>query len=99
MHWCPECATALAKHELEYKNVEDDSIFLKFKVKDAKNEYLIIWTTTPWTIPYNLGVMVNPEEDYVKAKVGNEVWIVAAKLVGVFIQGVVDKKYEQLFRK
>jgi len=96
MHWCPECATALAKHELEYKNVTDNSIFLKFKVRNAKNEYLVIWTTTPWTIPFNLGVMVNPEEDYVKAKVGNEVWVVAAKLAGVFIQGVADKKYKVL---
>ncbi|MBW2982287.1 isoleucine--tRNA ligase [Candidatus Woesearchaeota archaeon] len=94
MHWCPECATALAKHELEYQNVTDNSIFLKFKIKDKDNEYLVIWTTTPWTIPYNLGVMVNPEEDYVKAQVDNEVWIVASKLVGVFVQGVVDKKYK-----
>ena len=59
-----------------------------------KDEYLIIWTTTPWTIPYNLGVMVNPEEDYIKAKVDGEVWVVAAKLAGVFIQGVADKHYE-----
>jgi len=94
MHWCSNCGTALAKHELEYKNVKDDSIFLKFKIKDKKDEYLIIWTTTPWTIPYNLGVMVNPEEEYVKAKVGNETWVVAAKLAGVFIQGVAEKKYE-----
>ncbi|MBR9691428.1 isoleucine--tRNA ligase [Candidatus Woesearchaeota archaeon] len=93
MHWCADCGTALAKHELEYKTISDDSIFLKFKVKD-KNEYLIIWTTTPWTIPYNLGVMANPEEDYIRAKVGDEIWIVAGKLAGVFIQGVADKKYE-----
>ena len=96
MTWCPDCATAIAKHELEYQTVSDDSIFLKFKVKGKENEYLVIWTTTPWTIPYNLGVMVNPEEDYVKAKVGDEVWIVAAKLAGVFIQGVADKKYSVL---
>jgi len=95
MHWCPECATALAKHELEYKNVKDDSIFLKFKLKD-EDAYLIVWTTTPWTIPFNLGVMVNPEETYVKAKVDNETWIVAAKLAGVFIQGVADKQYKVL---
>ena len=91
MHWCPKCSTSLAKHELEYKNVTDNSIFLKFKTK--KNEYLIIWTTTPWTIAYNLGVMVNPEEDYVKAKVDNEVWIVAKKLANVFISSV-DKKFD-----
>ncbi len=96
MHWCSQCATAMAKHELEYKNVTDNSIFLKFKVKGTDNEYLIIWTTTPWTIPYNLGVMVNPGEEYVKAKVGDEIWIVAAKLAGVFIQGVAEKQYKIL---
>ncbi len=94
MHWCAKCGTALAKHELEYRNVKDDSIFLKFKVKNKENEYLIIWTTTPWTIPFNLAVMVNPDEEYVKAKVNGETWIIAAKLAGLFIQGVADKKYE-----
>jgi isoleucyl-tRNA synthetase len=94
MHWCPSCSTALAKHELEYQNVKDDSIFLKFPLKDKKNEFLIIWTTTPWTIPYNLGVMVNPDEEYVKAKVDNEIWVVAAKLAGMFIQGVADEQYK-----
>ncbi len=96
MHWCPHCATALAKHELEYANVCDDSIFLKFGIKGKNDEYLVIWTTTPWTIPYNLGVMVNPDEEYVKIKVEEETWIVAAKLVGVFMGGVVEKSYEVL---
>ncbi len=93
MQWCQKCATALAKHELEYKNVKDVSIFVKFKVKDKKNEYLIIWTTTPWTIPYNLAVMVNPELDYVRAKVGNEIWIMAKALAGSLVQGIADKKF------
>jgi len=95
MHWCPKCATALAKHELEYKNVKDDSIFLRFKVKRKKDEYLIIWTTTPWTIAYNLGIMVNPEEVYVKVKVGNVKWIVAKKLANIFISSL-DKKFKIL---
>ncbi len=69
MHWCADCGTALAKHELEYKSVTDASVFLKFKVVGTPNEYLIIWTTTPWTIPFNLGVMVNPDLEYVKLKV------------------------------
>ena len=93
MHWCPNCATALAKHELEYRNKSDDSIFLKFKVKKKDNEYLIIWTTTPWTIAFNLAVMVNPEKDYVRAKVEDEVWIIAKDLVGVFVQSLLDKKF------
>jgi len=94
MHWCSHCATALAKHELEYKNIKDDSVFVKFKVKGKKNEYLVIWTTTPWTLAFNLGVMANPEIDYIKAKVGNEVWILAKGLAGALIQGVADKKFE-----
>jgi isoleucyl-tRNA synthetase len=92
MHWCPSCATALAKHELEYSNVTDESIFLRFKVK-GKDEFLIIWTTTPWTIAYNLGVMVNPEEDYVRAQVDNEIWIVAKKLANVLISSL-DKHFK-----
>jgi len=94
MHWCPITESALAKHELEYKNVKDDSIFVKFKIKGKENEYLIIWTTTPWTIPFNLAVMVNPELDYVKAKVDNEIWYVASVLANVFISSVADKKFE-----
>lgn len=92
MHWCPSCATSLAKHELDYANVKEDSIFLKFRVKGTKNEYLVIWTTTPWTIPFNLGVMANPEIDYVKAEVGEELWIAAKTLAAPLIQGVADKK-------
>jgi len=101
MTWCKSCETAVAKHELEYKNVKDNSIFVKFKVHDKKDEYLIIWTTTPWTIPFNLAVMVNPELDYLKAKVlvdektnKHETWIVSSALCGVFISGVANKKFE-----
>ena len=96
MTWCKSCETALAKHELEYETVTDDSIFLKFKIADKKNEYLVIWTTTPWTIPFNLAIMVNPELDYVKAQVGNENWIIAKGLVGPFMGSVVNKKFEIL---
>ena len=67
MHWCASCETSLAKHELEYENLKDDSIFLKFKTNDGR--FLIIYTTTPWTIPFNLAVMVNPDIDYVEVDV------------------------------
>ncbi len=93
MHWCGDCETSLAKHELEYENVKESSIFLKFKLKGKENEYLIIWSTTPWTIPYNLAVMVNPELDYVRTEVKvdgkKEVWVVAKQLSGVFINGLL----------
>ncbi|MCL6500933.1 MAG: isoleucine--tRNA ligase [Candidatus Pacearchaeota archaeon] len=94
MHWCASCETALAKHELEYETVKDKSIFLKFRLKGNKNEYLVIWTTTPWTIPFNLAVMVNPELEYVKAKVDKEVWILAKALANVVITSVFDKKFK-----
>jgi len=81
MHWCATCATSLAKHELEYESIVDNSVYVKFPVKDKKDEFIIIWTTTPWTIPFNLGVMANPNLDYAKAKFGSEVWIVAKALV------------------
>jgi len=91
MHWCRECETSLAKHELEYENVKDESIFLKFKTQDGR--YLIIWTTTPWTIPFNLAVMANPEIKYVEVKIEDEVWIIAKDLVGSLMK-LVNKKYK-----
>ncbi|MFH0978811.1 MAG: isoleucine--tRNA ligase [Candidatus Woesearchaeota archaeon] len=94
MHWCAKDGTALAKHELEYKLVTEDSIFIKFPVVGKNKEFLIIWTTTPWTIPFNLGVMVNPELEYVRAKVGDEVWIIAKRLVAAVVQSVADKQYK-----
>ncbi len=98
MTWCPSCATAMAKHECEYKEVEDDSIFVKFRLKDKKDEYLIIWTTTPWTITFNLAIMANPNIAYVSAEVKHkgrkEKWIVAKPLAGVFLSGVANKKFK-----
>ena len=103
MTWCKSCETALAKHELEYKTVKDLSIFVKFRIQGKSDEYLIIWTTTPWTIPFNLAVMVNPELDYIRAKVlvdekqkKYETWIVSTVLSGVFINGVANKQYEMI---
>lgn len=69
VHWCPRCETALADHEIEYKELTDPSIYVKFPVKGKENEYVLVWTTTPWTLPANLAVMVHPEYDYVKIKV------------------------------
>ncbi len=108
MSWCPSCATSLSKHELEYKTVKDDSIYLRFKLKTGADktdsdkdshipEYLIIWTTTPWTIPFNLAVMVNPEKEYVKAEVEwkgeKQRWIVAQLLVHPLLAGLLGLKY------
>jgi isoleucyl-tRNA synthetase len=94
MTWCSYCQTALAKHELEYENVSEESIYLKFKVKGKDNEYLIIWTTTPWTIPFNLGIMVNPGLEYIKAKVGNEIWILSKGLGPLVVSHHTDQNLE-----
>lgn len=78
---CPRCETALSDHEvaLGYEEREDPSIYVKFKVKGG--EYLIIWTTTPWTIIDNEAVAVHPDYSYAKVEVGGERWWVAEPLV------------------
>jgi isoleucyl-tRNA synthetase len=92
--WCQHCETAVAKHECEYENVKDKSIFVKFPVKGKSDEFLIIWTTTPWTIPFNLAVMVGPDIDYVKVEVAGEKWILAKALAGMVVGAVAGKKME-----
>lgn len=69
--WCPRCQTPMSKQEIElgymdamYQQATDPSIYVKFRLKDKENTYLIIWTTTPWTLTFNLGVMVNPDIEY-----------------------------------
>ncbi len=81
MHWDAATQSAVAKHELEYKSVKDTSIYVKFQTTDNPQRYFIIWTTTPWTIPLNLAVMVNPNLEYVDVKVGSETWVLAKSLV------------------
>ncbi|MFA6018113.1 MAG: isoleucine--tRNA ligase [Patescibacteria group bacterium] len=74
--YCPRCATPLSNFEIamdnSYKDVEDNSVYVKFQRKDAKNEYFLAWTTTPWTLPGNVGLAVDREAEYVKVQVGNE---------------------------
>jgi isoleucyl-tRNA synthetase len=79
VHWCPRCETALAGYEVtdEYRTVKDQSIYVKFPVEGEEKEYILIWTTTPWTLPANLAVMVNPDTDYSRVRVGDEVYILA----------------------
>ncbi len=82
IHVCPRCETAVAYNEIEYANQEDTSIFVKFPLKKKGNTYLIIWTTTPWTLPGNTGVMVNPDFDYAEIELSNrEKWIIAKELI------------------
>ncbi len=68
MHICPRCETTLAASEVAqgYKDVKDISVYVKFELTDEANTFLIAWTTTPWTLPGNVAIAVNPEIEYVK---------------------------------
>ncbi len=82
VHVCPRCETAVAFNEIEYGRQKDTSIFVKFPLKDRKNTSLIIWTTTPWTLPGNTGVMVHPDVIYQEVEIAEgERWIIAKDLV------------------
>ncbi|MBU0674533.1 MAG: isoleucine--tRNA ligase [Proteobacteria bacterium] len=91
VHWCPSCGTALAEAEVEYENHTSDSIYVKFAVKDdlgeivpelaGKKVSVIIWTTTPWTLPANLAIAMHPDFTYAAVATGDEIWILAEGLV------------------
>jgi len=84
IHWCPRCETAMSGYEVrdEYRNVTDASIYVKARVK-GKDESILIWTTTPWTLPANTAIAAHPEFDYVRVKTGEEVVILAKERIHV----------------
>jgi isoleucyl-tRNA synthetase len=93
--WCPRCETALAEAEIEYWDENDPSIMVRFPIKGEECS-LVIWTTTPWTLPGNLAVAVNPNFDYIKAKLsgpkGSETVIIAETMAeAVMKKGGYDK--------
>jgi len=90
IYWCPTCVTALAEAEVEYDNHTSSSIYVKFRVTpssapieglDSDNLYVVIWTTTPWTIPANLAVSFHPEFQYSAFKFGSEYYVFAKGLL------------------
>jgi isoleucyl-tRNA synthetase len=86
VYWSPSSESALAEAEIEYQDKRSPSIYVTFEVKDGKgvldgDEKYVIWTTTPWTIPANLGIAVHPELDYAVVKVSGEKYIVAQGLL------------------
>ena len=86
VYWSPSSESALAEAEIEYKDRKDPSIFVAFPVVEGNDkvkvgEKLVIWTTTPWTLPGNLGIAVGENYDYAKVKVNDETYIVANDLV------------------
>jgi len=89
IHWCKRCHTALAEAEIEYSDEQSDSIYVKFRVTDEVAPFssaglpvsLLIWTTTPWTLPANVAVTLAADADYVGVLVGEEVVVFAEALV------------------
>ncbi|MEK7105101.1 MAG: isoleucine--tRNA ligase, partial [Patescibacteria group bacterium] len=83
--YCPRCATPLSNFEIamdnSYQDVEDNSLYVKFKIKGSVlNEYFVAWTTTPWTLPGNVALVVDANADYVRLRCGSESLWVAEKL-------------------
>ncbi len=91
--YCPRCGTPLSSHEVAqgYKDVKERSAIVKFKAKD-EDAYFLAWTTTPWTLPSNLGLVVNPEVDYVKIRVDGTVYYMAEALVDTVFADVEGER-------
>jgi len=103
IYWCFTCQTALAEAEIEYHDESAPSIFVKFRMQDdlsdrypqlkGKSVYVVIWTTTPWTLPANLAIALHPDFEYVAVDIGqNEVFILARELMEYGMQtfGISD---------
>ncbi|MBR1803195.1 MAG: isoleucine--tRNA ligase [Clostridia bacterium] len=102
VYWCTDCETALAEAEIEYQDVDNVSIFVKFPVVEGKgvldNETkIVIWTTTPWTLPGNTGITVGGEYEYSVVKAGEEKLVMATELVDRVMEqaNITDYKTEK----
>ena len=96
--YCPRCGTALSSHEVAqgYKDVEEKTAVAAFKVKGEENTYVLAWTTTPWTLPSNVALCMNPDYDYVKIESKGAKYILAKERVHVFFNegeySVIEEK-------
>jgi len=106
VYWCASCETALAEAEVEYEDHKSPSITVKFPaISDFgerfpnlqnKKVYVLIWTTTPWTIPANLAIAFHPDHPYVAAQVDSEVWILAESLLSQVLAQAGKKEFRVL---
>jgi len=95
--FCPRCGTSLSSHEVAqgYREVEEPSIFIKFKVISQENTYILAWTTTPWTLISNVSLAVNPDEFYLRIRHKEQELIFAEKRVAALME---EGSYEVLQR-
>lgn len=93
MPYCPRCGTSLSSHEVAqgYKDVKENSVIVKFRLPDRENEYILAWTTTPWTLPSNMALCVNPTEIYAEFSVADGTKYIMAKAL---IESVFGKDEE-----
>ena len=102
VNWCYDCQTALAEAEIEYHDKFSYSIYVKFPVSDGKGlleegDNIVIWTTTPWTLPANLAISLHPDYDYQLIRVNGENLLLAKELVeNVLKENKIDQPYEVL---
>jgi isoleucyl-tRNA synthetase len=87
--WCPRCETAISQHEMlteDYKELTHESVYIQFKLVDAPDEYLLVWTTTPWTIPANIAIAVDEKIDYVlvQGETAQKYWVAKAAKDHIF---------------
>ena len=100
VYWSPSSESTLAEAEVEYHDIKSPSIYVSFPVKDGKgildpkNTYFLIWTTTPWTIPTNQGITVNPGFDYSVAQVGDKRYVVGTDRLEAVAEELGWKDYE-----
>ena len=108
VHWCTSCRTALAEAEVEYHNHASPSIYVKFPLDEKsrarfpefseKPVYVLIWTTTPWTIPANMAITLHPDFAYVAVAVADEIWVLAEGLLENCMHLFGVEKFEVLRR-
>ena len=100
MPYCPRCGTTLSKMELEngdnYKILKENSVFVKFKSEQEENTYFIVWTTTPWTLPSNVALCMNPNEVYCKISHEGKNYIMLEKLLPTLFE---EGSYQVLYKK
>ncbi len=100
VYWCADCETALAEAEIEYQDHQSASIYVRFPVTDSKglfaaeSTYVIIWTTTPWTLPANLAIALHPDFVYVRVKVAGTYYILAEELLAAVAHTLEWGEYE-----
>lgn len=102
VYWCTDCETALAEAEIEYKDVNSNTAYVKFPVIEGKglfderDTYVVIWTTTPWTLPGNVAITISPDFEYSLVEANGEKLIMATELVDSVMKIAEIKDYSTI---